>query len=127
MHSVTQYTDFMKAFFIFRAPCSFTAWRSENTYNLIYAHKKSTASMFKYSQNQKMPIRISCRFVTPDFTQIRIILLEMWPEIRVLSSVKYGLYCISFHTTHKHLIKVYGHFCISQIASKLYRKIFLYP
>lgn len=71
-----------------------------------------------------MHIRISCRFVTQNFTHNKIIHLEMWTEFPLLSSVKYGFHCISFPTTHKHLIQFLGQFRIEyfQNCSKLYRK-----
>jgi hypothetical protein len=84
--------------------------------------RKVLSAIFRYSQDQQMPIRFSCRFVTRNFTQNRVIHLEMWAEVCVCSSVKYGYHCISIHTIHKYLI----HFLnisvqsIFQIASKLY-------
>ena len=95
-------------------------------YNLIYTHKKTTASIFRQSQNQQMPIRISCRFFTPNFTQNRTILVEMWAEVCVRPSVKYRLCFISFHTFHRHLIIFFGHFsteyfpnCIETLSEKI--------
>jgi hypothetical protein len=73
--------------------------------------------MFRYSQNQQMSVKMSCRFVTLNVTHYRIIHLEMRAEVRVRSSLKYGFHCISFPTIHKHLIKLFGHICFENFPN----------
>lgn len=90
IYSMTQYTNFAKAFFAFLK--YHTVQQYMYNCNLTYAHKKaqffSVLCFMKLTNSQQHYVHVSCAKLKPNQTNVE----RLW--------VKYGFHCTYFHATH---------------------------